>query len=518
MAKSKGELSDLVQLLVKKGQLKKALEAMHELYALDKKDPLVTLRMGDLCLKMGDKDGAAENYVRTAGLFAEKGHTPKAIATYKMVLRVDPSLTGVQDKIDELTGEADKPRPAFDKKNIKVDLAKEIPGLEEAAMGFPEPAPIKEPDDTPVYEIDTPIPIGSGIIKKYDQKKPEPPAEPAFEMTGSGDYELDTGRADSGPAPAFDVSDMGSDLEFDDGRAGSAPSFDITDTGNIELDSGTADTGGYELETGGSSSSFEISAPDEDFGSGSIEGGAAAVFEKFGDGALEFDNGRADGGQAFGNDAWAPEALSSEGGSPLDFDSTDISSPGMTFEPAITGMGDVTGEQALDALDALEVLDDMLVEESHAEAVPDKSEHGGAGIALFSDFTQDELWDLFGKMKRLSFKKDEKIVHEGDSGRSLFIIKAGSVRVVTKTGSADLFLATLGEREFFGEVSFLTGKPRTADVIANGPTEIMEFKREDLDEQIKKHPNLEKVLKTFYEARVADTLETLKAMPRDLNR
>lgn len=447
MAKSKGELSDLVQQLTKKGHLKKALAAMEELYAMDKKDPLVTLRMGDLCLKMGDKDGAATNYIRTAGLFAEKGHTPKAVATYRMVLRVDPSLTGVQDKIDALTGAADRPRPAFDKKNVRVDLAKEIPGLEEAAMEMPEPAPIKEPDNTPTYEIDTPIPIGAGRLKQFEPKRPAPPAEPTIELSD---------------APAsFEISEGSGPFEFDSGRADQA-------AGSIDISS---PAGGFELETGLSDDPFFP------------EGGG-------------IDLGAAD----------------DSSGSTPSYSLDDISEPG-TYQAAVTDMGDVTGEQALDALEALEVLDGMLEEHNAEEA---ETRDVRQGIALFSDFSQDELWDLFGKMKRHSFKKDEKVVREGEPGSSIYIIKSGTVRVVTRAGNAELFLATLGEREFFGEVSFLTGNPRSADVIANGPVEIMELKREDLDEQINKHPNLKKVLKSFHEARVADTLATLKAMPRDL--
>lgn len=475
MARSKGEISDLVAQLTKKGQWKKALAAMEELYAMDKKDPLVTLRMGDIFLKMGDKDGAATNYIKTAGLFAEKGHIPKAVATYKMVLRVDPSLTGVQDMIDGLTGEADRPKPAFDRKNVTVDLAKEIPGLDDAAMEYPEPVPVKEPDDTPVYEIDTPIPIGSGIIKKFEPKKPEPQAPPVF----------DTAEA----PPAFDLSDTtpefdtagtgGYEIDIDAGDGGDiggAPAFDLSDTTpEFEI----ADSGAYDLDAVGDDSPPVFDLSD-----------ATPEFETADSGGFELDTGRADM-----DDSSAPDAM-----------------PAMT----IPGMGDVTGEQALDALDALEVLDGMLVEEHHAEEPGAPGGHGGRqGMALFSDFSQDELWDLFGKMTRHSFKKDEKVVREGEPGSSIFIIKSGSVRVVTRAGAAELLLAHLGEREFFGEVSFLTGKPRTADVIADGPTEIMEFRREDLDEQIKSHPNLERVLKSFYEARVADTLETLKGMPRD---
>jgi cAMP-dependent protein kinase regulator len=70
-------------------------------------------------------------------------------------------------------------------------------------------------------------------------------------------------------------------------------------------------------------------------------------------------------------------------------------------------------------------------------------------------------------------------------------------------------LAELEEGEFFGEVSLLTGKPRTATITSLDETEVLELTREDLEELEARHPRVRQVIKEFYERRVASTVEAM---------
>src|SRR5262249_36996108 len=66
----------------------------------------------------------------------------------------------------------------------------------------------------------------------------------------------------------------------------------------------------------------------------------------------------------------------------------------------------------------------------------------------------------------------EALVRQGEAGDSLFVIKAGRVRVdVRRANGQALTVATRGPTEFFGEMSLLTGEPRSASVIAETETE-----------------------------------------------
>jgi CRP-like cAMP-binding protein len=135
--------------------------------------------------------------------------------------------------------------------------------------------------------------------------------------------------------------------------------------------------------------------------------------------------------------------------------------------------------------------------------------------SLLSDLSAEELLELMGSMNLRSFSEGETVVREGEEGHSLYIIRYGKVKVVTRINGEEVVLARLGGDDFFGEVSFLTGRPRTADIITEEPSELMELSRDDLNSVIARHPNIEGVLRLFHENRVSDTLASLKTVARD---
>ncbi len=75
-------------------------------------------------------------------------------------------------------------------------------------------------------------------------------------------------------------------------------------------------------------------------------------------------------------------------------------------------------------------------------------------------------------------------------------------------------LARLGPGEFFGEVAVLTGKPRTATIVARTPVTVIEISRQDLDRIAAAHPEVRSVLQRFYEKRAQATVEAILARMR----
>jgi small-conductance mechanosensitive channel/CRP-like cAMP-binding protein len=65
----------------------------------------------------------------------------------------------------------------------------------------------------------------------------------------------------------------------------------------------------------------------------------------------------------------------------------------------------------------------------------------------------------------------EVIMRAGDPGDSLYIIRSGSVSVRLVDGGLEKEVAVLGEGEFFGEMSLMTGEPRRATVVARADAE-----------------------------------------------
>jgi hypothetical protein len=66
---------------------------------------------------------------------------------------------------------------------------------------------------------------------------------------------------------------------------------------------------------------------------------------------------------------------------------------------------------------------------------------------------------------------------EGDPGQTLFVIESGAVEIFLAARGAEP-VARLGPGEFFGELSMLSGQPRSATAIAREPTRLLRIERE----------------------------------------
>ena len=65
----------------------------------------------------------------------------------------------------------------------------------------------------------------------------------------------------------------------------------------------------------------------------------------------------------------------------------------------------------------------------------------------------------------MQYAAGETIVRQGDSGRSLFVVVRGEASV--RLAGTDGEVARLRNGDVFGEMSLLTGEPRTATVLAD---------------------------------------------------
>lgn len=129
---------------------------------------------------------------------------------------------------------------------------------------------------------------------------------------------------------------------------------------------------------------------------------------------------------------------------------------------------------------------------------------------LLKDLTPDEFKQVVEKLNLRHYEKGSVIVKEGDPGNSLFIVVRGEVRVLTQTPmKKEVFLANLGEGEFFGEIALLTGKPRTATIITNTDSELLELTKEDYEKIIARYPNVKKVVEEFHLQRTYKTVEAM---------
>jgi CRP-like cAMP-binding protein len=89
-----------------------------------------------------------------------------------------------------------------------------------------------------------------------------------------------------------------------------------------------------------------------------------------------------------------------------------------------------------------------------------------AAARLFDGVDAEGMDRIAAVAVEVEFPADHVIARQGEIGTGFFVIVDGGVRVV-RDGET---IATLGPGDFFGELSVLDGRPRIAQVVADGPT------------------------------------------------
>ncbi|HET9766750.1 MAG TPA: mechanosensitive ion channel family protein [Thermoanaerobaculia bacterium] len=134
-------------------------------------------------------------------------------------------------------------------------------------------------------------------------------------------------------------------------------------------------------------------------------------------------------------------------------------------------------------------------------------------LHFFGDLDGDAIAQLAAAAGHQHFGAGEVLVREGDGGDSLFVVEHGRVRVTKAGDDADagsVTLATLTKGAFFGEMSLLTGVPRSATVTADGGCEVLVISKEALAPLLARDPQLAEQLSAAVMARQAETAATLE--------
>src|SRR2546426_5142081 len=127
-------------------------------------------------------------------------------------------------------------------------------------------------------------------------------------------------------------------------------------------------------------------------------------------------------------------------------------------------------------------------------------------VKLFAELSNDSLIKLGSCLKIGDFPPAEVIVREGAPGVSMYIIKSGMVEVRKKdpTTGIDFLVAQLSEGAAVGEMSLLTGKPRSATVTTVQPTVVFTLTRADFRNLLTHHPEISLGLARILAERLED--------------
>jgi len=111
-------------------------------------------------------------------------------------------------------------------------------------------------------------------------------------------------------------------------------------------------------------------------------------------------------------------------------------------------------------------------------------------VVLFKYLSPSEMDTLEGKLTARQIPKGTVIFKEGSPGEELFLITRGEVEVSIERNDSKLVLAELGESSFFGEMSLITDRPRTATITALSDTECYVLSKKEFQKMLVKEPQL----------------------------
>jgi small-conductance mechanosensitive channel len=86
-------------------------------------------------------------------------------------------------------------------------------------------------------------------------------------------------------------------------------------------------------------------------------------------------------------------------------------------------------------------------------------------VPIFAPLSDEELERLAKATNTRIYSQGEPIVRKGQEGNSMYIVIRGGVSVQINDGGVIKTVNSLGENDFFGEMSLLTGQPRSATVV-----------------------------------------------------
>jgi CRP-like cAMP-binding protein len=129
--------------------------------------------------------------------------------------------------------------------------------------------------------------------------------------------------------------------------------------------------------------------------------------------------------------------------------------------------------------------------EQHQQRELDRRLNALQGVAVFQSLTSDELKTLAGRLHFAPFAKSEVIMRQGTQAHWLYIINSGrAIEEIRDPQGEDHLVTRLNPGDVFGEMSLLTGAPRSATVVAEDPVTCYRLDPEGFRDIIRARPEI----------------------------
>jgi CRP/FNR family cyclic AMP-dependent transcriptional regulator len=112
-------------------------------------------------------------------------------------------------------------------------------------------------------------------------------------------------------------------------------------------------------------------------------------------------------------------------------------------------------------------------------------------VSLFAHLTDPELARIAAVSRPRSYPRQSVILFESDPGDALYVVLRGEVKVVlTGEDGREVILSILKDGDFFGEMSLIDDRPRSATVVATVDSELLVLRRDDFQACLEENPRI----------------------------
>jgi small-conductance mechanosensitive channel/CRP-like cAMP-binding protein len=135
-------------------------------------------------------------------------------------------------------------------------------------------------------------------------------------------------------------------------------------------------------------------------------------------------------------------------------------------------------------------------------------------VPLLSPLAAEELAALAGQVRRLAFARGETVVREGEPGDSFYLVERGIIAItIGRDGTGPQTISRMVPGDYFGEMSLLTGEPRSANVVAETDIAVLEVGRRAFEQILAANPALLEPISQIAAHRQEAQQASRRAMP-----
>lgn len=140
-------------------------------------------------------------------------------------------------------------------------------------------------------------------------------------------------------------------------------------------------------------------------------------------------------------------------------------------------------------------------------------------VPLFASLDDDSARDLRNLLSEKTVPQNTRLFRQGESGDAMYLIESGRVRIsIRDDEDQELTLAELAQGDFFGEMSLIDGRQRSADAKVIEDSRLAVLSREAFLSFVRKKPDVALEMLSALTDRLRRTDELLRSrVSRNVN-